>query len=505
MTDEELALRSRLMRDFVFYAPRVLRIRTKRGDVKPFRPNRAQTYLHELLEGQRQKTGRVRALVLKGRQQGISTYVAGRFFWRVTHTPGCRAFILTHEAEATANLFDMAKRYLENCPEIVRPQVGADSSRELTFPGLDSGYKVGTAGNKGVGRSNTVQLFHGSEVGFWPNADEHAKGILQAVPQEPGTEIILESTANGVGNYFHQQWQAAEAGMSDFLPVFLPWYWQDEYRREVPEDFDITDEETEIARQFGLDDEQIYWRRMKIVDLAVGGGDGVMSFRQEYPNTSAEAFISSGGEYAFIRPELVLPARKPVSKPEPFGSIVVGVDPARFGDDRTAIIRRQGRVAYGAETHEKRDLMDTVGRVVGIITEERPARVFIDVGGLGAGVIDRLREIGYGAICVPVNSGEKPFNQERYVNRRAEMWGEMRAWLDDGPVEVPDRDDLQADLCGPQFKYDSKSRVQLESKEDMKKRKVRSPDLGDALALTFSQSVPLDERVEIEAESLATY
>lgn len=505
MSDDERALRTRLMRDFEFYATRALKIRTKSGAVQPMRPNRAQLYLHNIIEGQRQATGRVRVLVLKGRQQGVSTYVAGRFFWRVTHTPGCRAFILTHEAEATANLFDMAKRYVEHCPDLIRPAIGADSSRELTFPGLDSGYKVGTAGNKGVGRSNTVQLFHGSEAGFWPNADEHAKGVLQAVPNEPGTEIIVESTANGVGNYFHQQWQTAESGMSDFLPVFLPWFWQDEYRRDVPEGFELTDEETGIARQYELDDGQMYWRRMKIADLSVGGGDGVLSFQQEYPNTSAEAFISTGGEYAFIRPEQVLPARKAVEQPEPFGAVVVGVDPARFGDDRTALIRRQGRVAYGAETHEKRDLMDTVGRVAKIIKEERPARVFIDVGGLGAGVVDRLREIGYGAICVPVNFGERPFDAERYINRRAEMWGGMREWLDDGPVSIPDRDDLHADLCGPHFKYDSRTRIQIESKEDMKKRGVRSPDLGDALALTFSQSVPLDERIEIEAESLETY
>jgi hypothetical protein len=88
-----------------------------------------------------------------------------------------------------------------------------------------------------VGRSSTIQLFHGSEVAFWPHADTHAAGILQAVADAPGTEIILESTANGVGNFFHQLWASAERGASDFIAVFVPWHWQEEYRRPPPEGF----------------------------------------------------------------------------------------------------------------------------------------------------------------------------------------------------------------------------------------------------------------------------
>ena len=125
----------------------------------------------------------------------------------------------------------MVERYHESAPEIVKPATGASNARELIFSKLDSGYKVGTAGNKSVGRGTTIQYFHGSEVAYWPNASEHAKGILQAVPDEQETEIILESTANGVGNYFYQQWRQAEAGMSPFQAIFVPWYWQDEYRK----------------------------------------------------------------------------------------------------------------------------------------------------------------------------------------------------------------------------------------------------------------------------------
>lgn len=106
----------------------------------------------------------------------------------------------------------MAQRYHDNCPDEFKPHTGASNANELIFDLLDSGYKIGTAGNKAVGRSSTIQLFHGSEVAYWPNAEQHAAGILQAVPSEPGTEVWLESTANGENDYFHQQWRMAVSG-----------------------------------------------------------------------------------------------------------------------------------------------------------------------------------------------------------------------------------------------------------------------------------------------------
>ena len=109
----------------------------------------------------------------------------------------------------------MAKRYYEHLPAAVKPELTASNARELLFSDLDSGYAVGTAGNKVVGRSQTNQLFHGSEVGFWQHAEDHAKGVLQTVPDADGTEILYESTCNGVGNFFHSHANKAEGGLSD--------------------------------------------------------------------------------------------------------------------------------------------------------------------------------------------------------------------------------------------------------------------------------------------------
>ena len=121
-----------------------------------------------------------------------------------------------------------------------------------------------------------------------------------------------------------------------------------------------------------------------------------------------------------------------------------------------------------------------------IIKEEDPDFVCVDVGGLGAGVVDRLRELGYGQIIKAINAGEKALDADRFYNKRAEMWGIMSDWLQEEPVSIPDVDSLHSDLCAPFYSYDSLQRLKIEKKEDMKSRGVRSPDEGDALALTFA-------------------
>lgn len=483
MTEQELEIRQRLKDDFEHYAPRCLKIRAKSGKVLPFELNEAQRYIHKRVEEQRAKTGKVRAIILKGRQQGCSTYVEGRFYWRVSHSKGVRAFILTHEEEATNNLFELADRYHENCPALVKPSTGAANAKELYFDKLDSGYKVGTAGNKAVGRSSTVQLFHGSEVGFWPNAQQHAAGIIQAIPDEPGTEAFLESTANGIGNYFHQQWQAAEAGESEYIAIFVPWYWQPEYKKAVPAGFVLTVEEKQYQDAYKLTLEQMAWRRSKVTELK-----DESLFKQEYPATAAEAFQVSGLD-PYIKSELVMVARK--AEAEAVGPLKVGVDPARFGGDRTSICLRQGRKVHWIKSYSKKSTMEVAGLVYQVIKSARPAQVAIDVGGLGAGVYDRLAEIvPFGETeLVQVNSSNSPLDATKYTNKRAEMWGEMREWLEKQPASIPDSDELQADLTQIRYSYDSNNALKMERKEEMKKRGFRSPDMADALGLTFAAPV----------------
>lgn len=494
MSPKERAIREKLRADFRHYATKALKIRAKTGRIEPLKLNQAQLYLHDRLEAQRARNGKVRALVLKGRQQGISTYIGGRFYWRATHSKGVRVFILTHEQDATDNLFGMVDRYHEHCPQLLKPQTGAANAKELAFSGLESGYKVGTAGAKAVGRSQTVQLFHGSEVAFWPNAATHFAGVVQAIPDLPGTEIVLESTANGVGGEFHERWQQAEAGIGDYEAIFIPWFWQSEYSRPVPEGFSLDEEEQGYAAAHGLDMGQMAWRRAKTAELK-----DPLLFKQEYPATAAEAFQLTGHD-SFIKSDVVLAARK--AKIEGIGPLVIGADPARFGDDRFSIAWRKGRQVSKTESKAKTSVVDGANWLKQIIDVDKPARAFIDVGGVGGGVVDILHSWGapYDTIVVPVNFGSEPQEPVELLpdgtkkpgprNRRAEMWKRSNDWLQEpGGADIPDVDSLQADACGPGYSYDANQRLLLESKEHMRARGVRSPDDWDAIALTFAEPV----------------
>lgn len=469
--------------NFQQYAKYCLFIRTKTGAIKPLILNKAQEHIHKCLEMQKRQTGRVRAIILKGRQQGCSTYVSGRFYHTVTHSTGTRVFILAHEAEATSNLFDMASRYHENVPQFLRVSCSKANSKELYFDKLDSGYKVGTAGNKKTGRSSTIQLFHGSEVAFWDNAQDIAGGALQAVPDLPNTEIILESTANGIGNLYHTMAMDALKGDSDYQLIFVPWFWQDEYTKKLPSvGFELTDEEYTYKTTWGLTDEQMYWRRIKIKDL---GSDWL--FKQEYPANAIEAFQTSGDD-SFIMPDTIMAARRAVVGTDYDNPLIIGVDPARFGDDRTSIAWRSGRSCTKIDVYRHKDTMQVADIVALIIQRYNPIMVNVDIGGLGAGVYDRLKQLGYGQIVRGVNFGGSPQDDAKYLNKRAEMWGEMRNWLIEQPAQIPDDDALHADLATPTYDYNHKQQLRLESKDDIKKRGLKSPDMADALALTFAHT-----------------
>lgn len=513
MNESALSNLKRLRGDFTQYAPECLKIKTKAGRIVPLILNKAQLYIHERLEEQKRLTGKVRALILKGRQQGASTYISGRFYHKVSLRTGVGVYILTHEMGATDNLFGMAQRYHDNTP--LQPQVGKSNAKELSFPALDSGYQVGTAGVKAGGRSRTIQLFHGSEVAFWPNDTEQFSGVVEGVPDEPGTEIILESTANGVTGEFHDRWQKAEAGIGDYIAIFVPWFWDPGYRRKPPEDFQLHTEkghpdeiltEVEYAELHGLDDWQMAWRRNKIHAI------GHVKFMQEYPATAQEAFQTTGHD-SFIKSIDVLRARK--NNLAGLGPLVCGADPSRFGNDRFVIAWRRGRKVLKLERRNKVETTDAVFWIKGIIDNDKPTKFFIDAGGGGDRIYDMLVSFGetpygvlYSDIMVLVNFGGEPEEPQEVVydddgnetvkpgpkNRRAEMWKRSNDWLKQpGGADIPDEGVIQSDACAPGYKYDLRTQaLVLESKEDMRRRKVRSPDDWDAIALTFA-SVVYDE------------
>lgn len=290
MSDAIRAVRKRLLEDFEFYAKHALKIRTKEGTIVPLVLNEAQKQFCNTIVSQLTTTGKVRVVVLKGRQQGLSTVIEAIIYWWASQHKAVKAIVMTHQSDSTKALFDMVKRYHENCPEVLRPHTKYSSRKEIVFDVLDSSYMVATAGGEGVGRGETLQLAHLSEAAFYPpaTARDNINGLMQAIPNSPGTMVFVESTANGVGNPFHTIWQNAVEAKNEFEPVFIPWFIQKEYREKVPAKFQRTPDEQDLVDKFGLDDEQLMFRRRKI---AV---NGLEMFQQEYPCTAEEAFLTSG-------------------------------------------------------------------------------------------------------------------------------------------------------------------------------------------------------------------
>ncbi len=178
--------------------------------------------------------------------------------------------------------------------------------------------------------------------------------------------------------------------------------------------------------------------------------------------------------------------------------LVIGLDIARFGDDKTVFCFRKGRLCIKFEVLEKQDVVSIANFCQGIIQDYTPVRIFLDIGGVGAGVYDILHSRGYHHIVRAINFGSKAILEERYVNRRAEMWDNARIWLtQELPVHIPPDEDFLEDICSANKKYDSRGRLLLESKEDIKKRLGRSPDKADAFVLTFAEPVTDNGKIKI--------
>lgn len=486
------AMLSKLITDDELYCARNLKIRTKEGEVLPFVWNDAQRMLHARLEEQLSGKGWIRAIVLKGRQQGISTYVSSRFYKKTTMGFGKRTMIITHLDAATSNLFGMAQTYYELSDDTLRPAIKANSGTELSFAKLRSGYKVATAGSKNAGRSDTIQYLHASEMAFWSNAKKIMAGLGQTVPLIDGSEMIIESTADGLGNLYHQMWVMAVAGKSDYMAVFIPWFVEKGYRRAVPKRFEMSDEDYEYMEAYDLDEEQMAWRAAKIATDFAGDEDW---FNQEYPATPDLAFQKVGHKALIKTVKVSLARKKELKHERRIGAHVVGLDPARGGDTST-FIHRQGRVAWGIERNNIPDTMAVAGQAARMLMDDKTIRMmFIDIGGLGAGIYDRLVELGHGARVTAVNFGASATDSRKYANKRCEMWGEMAEWIhDDISPCIPDDDQLHGDLTSAsKDKYTSNGQLKLLPKEEAKKIIGRSPDDGDALALTFAEPVAADD------------
>ncbi|HUM43467.1 MAG TPA: hypothetical protein PKI14_11020 [Fervidobacterium sp.] len=322
MSKEELFY-YRIKNDREWYIENFLKIRDKKSQLIPFKLNHAQRIVMEKIKQCEKEKKLKRFIVLKARQMGLSTLFEGLIFHDTANNPFRNSLIIAHEEPASVNLFNMSKLYYENLPDVIRPMKKYSNGKVLSFenptidekekennPGLRSKITIATAGSGEVGRSATINNLHASEVAFFPDAKQTMLGLLQSVPDELNTLVVLESTANGVGDWFHEMWQKAVKGENDFIPIFLPWFIDPLYTRpfhsdEEKEQFideinlvtydangnELHTYEYELMNKFNLTYEQLNWRRFTIANKCQGDES---LFMQEYPATPEEAFISSG-------------------------------------------------------------------------------------------------------------------------------------------------------------------------------------------------------------------
>lgn len=490
--DGERKLMMRLSTDFLFYSEKNLKIVPKDGGIVPFVLNKAQRYIHETLEKQKKEKGYVRALVVKARQQGCSTYIAGRYYWQVTKRHGVNAFILSHAQDTTKKLFRITRGYHDKCDPNLKQRTNASSASHLEFAALDSTYTVGTAGSVEVGRGSTIHYFHGSEVAFWPNADMHFMGVMQSIPDgklATGSEVVLESTANGINGKFYDLVQDALNGKGEYIVIFTPWYWQDEYSTLPPVGWTVPEDSENLQKIYELTDGQMYWRQNKIQQLG-----SEWRFKQEYPSTIDEAFQTSGDE-SFLSPQLIDGCR--VEKPDLLdGTIRIGAcDPAWTGD-RSGIGYKAGNRVKEILYYKNKNPTELANICGEYIRKHDLDRFLVDVIGIGLGVWSHLVDVlGYGDIVKPCRFSESatdsdPRGNPIYLNHRAECWGRMKEAMESGDFEIPNSDELSSDLQAPQYHYNNnRGLLQLESKKDMKSRGVASPDGGDVIAMMYSIKV----------------
>ena len=302
--------------DFTTFASDQIQIITKdasQGFV-PFALNECQRRITEALSKQIEETGKVRAIILKARQQGISTYCAGRVFWKTYYQQHSRSVVMAHDSATSDALFNMSKNLIKNMKGELKPDELTSNAKEIKIcsPAYDDkeavgSYRLYTAGSPEAGRGTTPTIAHLSEVAFWQHDEKILAGLFQGISQAAGTEVILESTANGAQGEFYRLWKGAVAGENEYLPIFLPWFITPEYRREAPSNMELDIEEEGLQEKYGLDNDQLYWRRLKIAE------GGKLKFQQEYPATADEAFIVSGSN-VFNVEKLDALVPRPVSK-----------------------------------------------------------------------------------------------------------------------------------------------------------------------------------------------
>lgn len=495
--DETLRKLGLYRQDMEDFSRDCLKIRNKEGKLVPLLFNPIQREMHRRAEKQKAETGMVRAITLKYRRAGASTYILGRGYHRTTLHHGVSTAIMAHLSASTNALYRIVKRFQDNNP--IAPDLGSSNVRGLEFVGMDSRYAVYSSESEDAGRGDEISFLHLSEGGAVNNLEEIMSGIGNCVSEVPNTEIWIEGTAKEPFGAFFERCMDCLKGASEYQLIFVPWSMDPDLSTPPPPDFELQTEreheafpsERELHEMSGLTLGQIYWRRRKM-----GNARRIFKFAREFPLTISDAF-NAVEDSTFISPADVQRARN--AKIMPHGATVMGVDPASMGGDRFTIAVRRGRKVIKIEHRTKVKFNEGLEFVKAMIEDYKPDRVNIDAGGGGNGDAicsalrddqkykDMVRGVLFGSTSQhKLRRPDKPGPKDR----KAEMAGRVKEALESVEgLDLPDTDEIQADFCAPQIKYlNQEGDFMLVPKAQLK---GRSHDLFDAVCLTYA-----DEYVE---------
>lgn len=452
-TKKILAIRG----DFLRYAKNNLKILNKDGQLVNFTPNDSQLVIINHVIKCLDNGEPIRLIVLKARQQGMSTVIEALIYWWTATHKNIQSTIIAHEKDSAQFIYSMFQRYYNNSNPIFQPSHKYHTRSDLTFDnddgtGLKSAISTATAENTDVGRGKTINWLHCSEVALWKKGKEIVAGLMQAVPLRPRTAIFLESTAHGVGGYFYDEWQRAKEGESAFTPFFFPWHFHREYELHTKEQVTYYNkEEKALLKIFEREgypkdswDAKIKWRRSKLKEI----GDPDL-FRQEYPSDDVEAFLVSGRprfntEKLLHMEKQVLPGKfydlldekdgvksvkvnqsplKIWEKPQANKQYVIGADVAEGigGDYSVATVMDKDAVKTVArfrgdiEPADFGDYLDMLGRYY------NRALIGCEVNNHGLTTVQRLRDRRY----------DNLYRRERGIDERLESYTQKLGWRTD--------------------------------------------------------------------------
>lgn len=384
------------VRDFLIRS--LLKVRNKARGLVPLNSNRAQREFAA--------TCTHRNIVLKARQMGITTYVAARFFVQTITRPGTMTVQVAHDQESAEEIFKIVHRFWENLPETMKRGALTRSRanvRQMVFPRLDCEYRVATAADVNAGRGLTIHNLHCSEVARWLREPQEALASLRAAVPVEG-DIILESTPNGAGGVFYEEWQhAPETG---YTRHFFPWWYDDEYcdKRGSVDVRPLSPEEEELVQRARLSDAQIAWRRSNRAQLR-----GLAA--QEYAEDPVSCFLASGEcVFELEAIERALEARgRPTTtrdnghltiwfEPRQGKQYIVGVDPAGGGTEGdyacAQVIDRQTAIQC-AELHGHYSPRELAMKLIDLGRLYNGALLVVERNNHGYGVLANLRAAGY--------------------------------------------------------------------------------------------------------------